>query len=58
MNTSILSDEPFKERLRQKWAVWRQERRLYPIGLRGGEGIQKRFVFSVCRKGPNVGGTS
>ena len=30
MNTSILSEEAFEERLRQKWAVWRQQRRFYP----------------------------
>ena len=30
INTSIISDEAFKERLRKKWAVWRQQRRLYP----------------------------
>jgi hypothetical protein len=29
MNTSILSEEAFKERLRQKWAIWRQQR-FYP----------------------------
>jgi len=27
MNTSILSEEVFEERLRQKWTVWRQQRR-------------------------------
>jgi len=30
MNISILSEEAFKERLRQKWEVWRQHRRFYP----------------------------
>jgi hypothetical protein len=30
MNTSIPREEAFKERLRQKWAVWRQQRRFYP----------------------------
>jgi len=30
MNTSIVSEETFIERLRQKWAVWRQQRRFYP----------------------------
>jgi len=31
INTSILSEEAFKERLRQKWAVWKQQRRFYAI---------------------------
>jgi len=30
MNTYILSEEAFKERLHQKWAIWRQQRRFYP----------------------------
>jgi len=29
MNTSILSDEALNERLRQKWALWRRQRRFY-----------------------------
>jgi len=29
MNTSILSDEAFQEKLRQKWPVWRQQTRFY-----------------------------
>jgi len=29
INTFILSEEAFKERLREKWAVWRQERMFY-----------------------------
>jgi len=58
MNTSILSEGAFKERLCQKWEVCRQQRRQTPIGPCGGEGIQKnRVVFSVFRKGQNVGGT-
>jgi len=42
MNTYILSVEAFKERLRQNWAVWRQQRRSTPIGPCGGEVIQKK----------------
>jgi len=30
MNTSMLSEEVFKERLRHKWAVWTQQRSFYP----------------------------
>ena len=30
MNTSILSEEAFKEELRQKWAIWWHQRRFYP----------------------------
>jgi hypothetical protein len=29
-NASILSEEDFKRRLQQKWAVWRQQRKFYP----------------------------
>ena len=29
-NTSILSEEAFKKRLRQNCAVWRQQRKFYP----------------------------
>ena len=33
MNTSILSEEAFKERLHRMWVVWRQLRRFYPSWL-------------------------
>ena len=57
-NTSILRNEAFKERLLQKWAVWRQQGRFYTDWPMWWEGKQKnRYIFSVFRKGPNVGGT-
>ena len=59
MNTSILSEEAFKERLRQTWAAWGQQRRFYPYWPMCCGGYTKHgFVFSVFRKVPNVGGTS
>jgi len=59
MNTSILSEEAVKDRLRHKWAVWRQQRRFYPDwSMWLGRYTKNRFVFSVFRKGPNVGRTS
>ena len=59
MNTSFLSEKASKARLRQNWVVWRQQRRFYPDWpMWCGRYTKNRFVFSVFRKGPNVGGTS
>jgi len=45
MNTSVLSEEDFKERLHQKWAVWRQQKRIYHDWLMWWEDIKTNSYF-------------
>ena len=47
MNTSILSEEAFKESLLQKWAVWRKHRRFYPDWPMGW-GRYKKQIRHFC----------
>jgi hypothetical protein len=58
MNTSLFDEVTVKEKLQQKWALWRQQRRLYPDWLMWWVGIQRKlFVVSAFRKNPNADGT-
>jgi len=58
INISILSEEAFLESLRQMWAVLRQQRKFYPrLAHVVGKVRKNRFVFSLFRKVPNLGGT-
>jgi hypothetical protein len=59
MKTSLLNEELFKEKLRQQWALWIHQRRLYPdLPMWWGMYAKKRLVSSAFRKGSNAGETS